>query len=81
MGIQMRIVQFLLARTTEAGSRTLVHAASQGVESHGQYLSDCRVTPPSTWVLSKEGYEVQGRVWEELVEKLEKIQEGVTNNL
>ena len=35
----------LLARTTEVGSRTLVHAAAASRESHGQYLSDCQVNP------------------------------------
>ena len=37
------IFRFLLARTTEVGSRTLVHAAGSGLESHGQYLSDCLI--------------------------------------
>lgn len=33
-------IKLILARSTEAGSRTLIHAASEGVESHGRYLSD-----------------------------------------
>lgn len=33
-----------VARETERGSRTLVHAAEGGPETHGQYLSDCRVS-------------------------------------
>ena len=36
-------MKLLLARTTEYGSRTLVHAANAGEESNGQYLSDCKV--------------------------------------
>ena len=39
------ILKFFLARTTECGSRTLVHATEAGEESHGQYLSSCHVTP------------------------------------
>lgn len=77
-GIIVAILRFFLARSTEVGSRTLVHAASQGPESHGQYLSDCEITPPSAYVLSQEGKKDQERVWEELVGKLERIKKGVT---
>lgn len=35
-------LRLLLARTTEVGGRTLVHAASSGIESHGKYSLDCR---------------------------------------
>ena len=33
----------IFARTAEAGSRTLVFAAQAGQETHGQYVSNCRV--------------------------------------
>ncbi|MCJ1481674.1 hypothetical protein MMC06_001833 [Schaereria dolodes] len=33
----------LLARSTEAGSRTLVAAVASGDETHGQYMADCKV--------------------------------------
>jgi hypothetical protein len=71
-------MRFLLARKTEVGSRTLVHAGSQGVESHGKYLSDCEITEPSAFVRSEEGKQIQERVWKELVGKLEGIQPGIT---
>jgi NAD(P)-dependent dehydrogenase (short-subunit alcohol dehydrogenase family) len=77
-GWGLYILKLLLARTSEAGSRTLVHAGSSGEESHGKYLSDCTVTEPSAFVRSQEGKEVQVRVWEELVSILEGIKEGVT---
>lgn len=35
----------VFARTTEKGSRTLVDAATRGVDSHGQYLSNSSVQP------------------------------------
>lgn len=38
--IKIYIMTLLLARTTEVGSRTLVHAMGQGVESHGKYMND-----------------------------------------
>lgn len=76
--IVLTIMKFFLARSTELGSRTLVHAGTQGPETHGQYMSDCRITPPSDFVLSKEGYEAQERVWKETVERLEGIKKGIT---
>lgn len=36
-------VQFFLARTAEMGSRTLLHAAFAGPESHGKYVSACEI--------------------------------------
>jgi retinol dehydrogenase-12 len=55
----------LLARTTEMGSRTLVHAAIEPGERerHGHYLSSCKVTEESDYVLSVEGREVSKRLW------------------
>lgn len=80
-GWSLWLTKILLARSTELGSRNLVHAASLGPESHGQYISDCVVARPSDYVLSGEGWKDQRRVWKELAEKLERIQKGVTNNL
>ena len=37
------IMKLILARTTEQGSRTLVHAALAGEETNGQYLSNCKI--------------------------------------
>lgn len=39
----MKIMRALLAWTAEEGSRTIVHAASLGRESHGIYISLCRL--------------------------------------
>ncbi|KAF2636240.1 NAD(P)-binding protein [Massarina eburnea CBS 473.64] len=80
-GIALTIMKFFLARTTEVGSRTLVHAGGAGAETHGQYLSNCEITKPSDYVLSAEGYKVQNWFWEELSKKLEGIKPGVTANL
>lgn len=38
-----RVFERLLARTSEEGSRVLVHGLLAGPESHGQYLSNCKV--------------------------------------
>lgn len=80
-GWGLYFMKLALARTTEYGSRTLVHAAIQGPESHGQYMSDCKISPPGPFVLSDAGKKAQDRVWDELVKKLEAIRPGVTANL
>jgi hypothetical protein len=41
--IYLKVLRKLLARTAEEGSRTLVHGAEGGEETHGQYLDDCKV--------------------------------------
>lgn len=74
------LIKLLLARSTEVGSRTLVHAGTQGAESHGQYLSDCEIAEPAPLVTSQEGKKAQDRVWAELLEKLEAIKPGVASS-
>lgn len=81
MYIAAVILKAIFARTTEQGSRTLVHAASQGPETHGQYMSNCRITPPAPLVLNPVGYTTQNRVWDELMQKFEAIRPGITADL
>ncbi|KAL1644595.1 hypothetical protein SLS61_008645 [Didymella pomorum] len=85
MPFAMKVVQTIMdpifARTTEQGSRTPVHAASAGAESHGQYMSNCQVAPVAPLVTSAVGYQTQNRVWAELSQKLEGIRPGITSNL
>lgn len=73
-------MRFVFARSTEVGSRTLVHAASHGAESHGAYFDDCKIAGPSAYVRSEEGAKDGERVWKELIDKLEGIKSGVTKN-
>lgn len=79
--VMFKILKFLLARTTEVGSRTLVAGAEAGKESHGQYMSNCEVVEPSAFVRSEEGMKTQERVYTELMEILEKIQPGISKNI
>jgi NAD(P)-dependent dehydrogenase (short-subunit alcohol dehydrogenase family) len=74
------LIKLLLARSTEVGSRTLIHAGIQGAQSHGQYLSDCEIAEPAPLVTSQKGKEAQDRVWAELLKKLEAIKPGVTSS-
>ncbi|GIJ92659.1 hypothetical protein Asppvi_001937 [Aspergillus pseudoviridinutans] len=80
-GYVLRIAKALIARTTEVGGRTLVHSAAAGSESHGKYMSECKVKEPSKFVRSNEGAIAQQRVHEELLEILEQIQPGITSNI
>ncbi|KAL8907389.1 MAG: hypothetical protein Q9207_001439 [Kuettlingeria erythrocarpa] len=76
-------MRFLLARSTEVGSRTLVAAAAAevGEKSHGEYMADSQVSNVSPFVTSAEGAATQQRIWSELKEKLEQIQPGLTQNI
>ena len=78
------LMKLVLARSTEVGSRTLVHGATAGRETHGKYLSDAQVADPemvSKLVKSEEGAEAQKKIWKELVEKLEKIEPRIMANV
>ncbi|KAM5508920.1 short-chain dehydrogenase reductase [Fusarium oxysporum f. sp. phaseoli] len=70
-----------IARETEVGSRTLVHAAEGDPEIHGQYLSDCKTGEVSSFVSSDAGAEAQKKVWRELSNILEGIKPGVMSSI
>lgn len=72
-GIGGRIGLALIGRSSEEGSRTLVHAASADRSSHGRYLSECRVKPEGGWVQSEAGIRTGERLWDELAEILERV--------
>ncbi|KAH8195388.1 hypothetical protein TruAng_010445 [Truncatella angustata] len=80
-GMQIRILKFLLARTSEEGSRNLIAGASGGIDTHGQYLDVGKVKTPATVVVGPGGAERQKRLFNELIEKLEKIVPGISANL
>lgn len=80
-GMQVRVAKFLLARTSEEGSRNLIAGAVGGLETHGEYLDMGKVRRPATVVVGPGGAETQKRLYTELVEKLEKVAPGVTANL
>ena len=53
-----------LVRSTEEGSRTLVHAAVASDRSmHGRYLSSCEISEESDFVFTPEGKACSARVW------------------
>jgi retinol dehydrogenase 12 len=75
------IAKYFLARSTECGSRTFVTAAESGEESHGRYMSECRVKEPSVFVRSEEGQKTQERTYRELMGIFEGIQPGIGKNI
>ncbi|KZO96054.1 NAD(P)-binding protein [Calocera viscosa TUFC12733] len=72
-------VKYVWARSTEAGSRTLVHAALapelRGVS--GVYLSSCQVRKPGDFVASEEGKQAGEKLWVETLEVLFKGDPGL----
>lgn len=77
----MTAMQKVIGRATEVGGRTLVAAAAAGDESHGKYMADGVVSYESPFVLSEEGTMVGEKVWDELLEKLERIAPGIRANV
>jgi retinol dehydrogenase-12 len=71
----------LIGRTTEVGSRTLVEAAKAGVETHGIYMTDCKVGEVSGWVRSQDGVQAQAKIYSELISILDSIEPGVSSNI
>ncbi|KAF2822644.1 retinol dehydrogenase 12 [Ophiobolus disseminans] len=70
--------RLIVARSTEVGSRTLVHAGASGMETHGKYLSDCMVEEPSPLVTDAAGKKGQERIAAEVIKAIEAIQPGVS---
>jgi hypothetical protein len=79
-GWSFRLFKLSMARSTEVGSRTIVHAGAAGIETHGMYLSDCMVEEPSALVTDTAGKELQGRVEAEVIKAIDAIQPGVSKN-
>ncbi|KUJ08354.1 NAD(P)-binding protein [Mollisia scopiformis] len=83
-GLEKRLFEFLaflLARSTEVGSRTLVAGITADEESHGAYMADCIVTSPSKFVLSDDGATMQKKLWDQTIKLLESIQPGIAKNV
>ena len=75
------IMEAIFMRSSEAGGITLVHAATAGKETHGKYLSECKVKPQGGFMADKDRLVTQDRVWTELVARIERILPGATKIL
>lgn len=77
-----KIMAMIFQRTSEEGSRTLVHGVVTGATTHGKYLSECQVKEMSYWVrTSDEAVECRKRLFNELTVRLETVSPGITKCL
>ncbi|KAH7888216.1 short-chain dehydrogenase [Phlebopus sp. FC_14] len=77
------VYKLLSARSTEEGSRTLIHAAIADEERsmHGRYLSSCMIAQESDYLLTVEGKALASEIWTETIEILAKIDDRVPDIL
>ncbi|KAF8903437.1 hypothetical protein CPB84DRAFT_1774142 [Gymnopilus junonius] len=78
-----RLMEILLARSTEEGSRIPVWAAV-GIEERkdelrGAYINLMHVDEPSDFVISEEGEEVRQKIWNNLIEELSQVEPKVAH--
>ena len=71
------MLKVLLARTSEIGSRTLVAGICAGIESHGEYMSDCKNQEVAEWIRTPKGMQVQETVYHQLLAVLEAVRPGI----
>ncbi|KAJ4525056.1 hypothetical protein HRR81_000284 [Exophiala dermatitidis] len=81
MQTALSVFRFLLGRSTEVGSRTLVHGACAGPTSHGEYLSECQNEQVENWIYSDVGKGVQKKVFEQTMRVLEQRKPGLAGEL
>lgn len=71
-----------MGRDAEMGSRTLLAAAFAEHETHGQWMTDCRLR--DAWPQAIEGHDgekLMAKVWGKLVDALERMEPGVMANV
>lgn len=72
------VLKWVLVRSTEAFSRTLVAAAVAGIESHGTYMRDGEIDNEalSPFLRSDDGEIARKKVWEGVSRILENARLG-----
>ncbi|KAJ5557480.1 NAD(P)-binding protein [Penicillium frequentans] len=73
----LRLVRFILDRTTEVGSRTIVLAASAPASSHGEFQSDGANQDVEAWIYTEVGQRVQKKVFEQTLQILDARKAGI----
>jgi retinol dehydrogenase-12 len=76
----IRVMRWILDRTTEVGGRTLVLAASAPASSHGEFQSDGKNQDVEGWIYTDLGKKVQRKVWEQTVRILETRRPGIVKD-
>ncbi|KEY83295.1 dehydrogenase short chain [Aspergillus fumigatus] len=69
----LKLIQALIARTAEEGSKTLLHAASQGAETHGKWLDNQIITEPGNIITSPEAVVLRKKLWAEILSVLHDV--------
>ncbi|KAF9442180.1 NAD(P)-binding protein [Macrolepiota fuliginosa MF-IS2] len=78
-----RVLEWVFARSTEQGSRQLVYGAIGGANDQelenlkGAYINIARVDEPSDFVLGEDGKKREGKLWNDLVHVLVKVDSRV----
>ncbi|KIW14740.1 hypothetical protein PV08_07524 [Exophiala spinifera] len=65
------LLRYIVGRSTEAGSRTLVYGACAGPESHGMFMSDGRNQDVESWIYTDQGKKLQKKVFEQTMKILD----------
>lgn len=73
----MAITQFLLARSTEKGSRTLMAGVTAGPDSNGEFMSDGKNQEVEAWIYTPAGKKIQAKVFDQTMEILEERAPGI----
>jgi len=76
----MRHASVPLAFAARIG-KILLGRSVAGKESHGKYMADCNIAEPSAFVGSLEGAATQKRIYEELLQILERIIPGISKTI
>lgn len=77
MAIVSAIMVFIVGRSTEQGARTLVHGASAGPGSHGEFMSDGQNQDVERWIYGDVGKRAQKKVFEQTMAVLESRSPGI----
>lgn len=77
----LMLMSHLIGRSAEVGSRVIVDAAAAGPETHGMWLDTFNIREPSAYVRSEEGQKMQQRLYEEMMEILDRVEPNVGSNI
>ncbi|KAK4238804.1 hypothetical protein C8A03DRAFT_33128 [Achaetomium macrosporum] len=78
---RLRELHARFGRTAEDGSRTLLHGAVAGVESHGKLLHSCEDGEPDVPAWVKEDLALQKNTWDVIAKELEAIEPGCVTKM
>ncbi|KAJ6259402.1 hypothetical protein Dda_6303 [Drechslerella dactyloides] len=73
----LEFFKWVIARTSEVGSRNYMWAALAGRQAHGQYVGSCEVQKPAVLVTSEEGERLAIKVYQEVGQVLTALDGGV----